>query len=269
MIKNNGGIFGRNPTFSNVDVEGDLTVDGSITGTVVAAAGTLTGATLAANVLASSLTSVGTLSALTVNGTVTLGNSALISSPSATALAIQSAVPAGTGVMPTIQIICPNSAFTLLNSIATQSIFSPAYDTVNVQALTTYMVDGQYLLQTGTASHSTSISFPFAGGINIPQFYFTTIAWKQTGVALTAPTRSQDTNFFTAITGGVVATAGAFTHTLIKFEGIMRTDDAGTIVPKVTFGAVPGVTNYCLAGSYLRFYPIGSNTINSVGTAIV
>ena len=29
MIKNNGGIFGRNPTFNNVEVEGDLTVDGN------------------------------------------------------------------------------------------------------------------------------------------------------------------------------------------------------------------------------------------------
>lgn len=36
MIKNNGGIFGRNPTFNNVEVEGDLTVDGSIIGTVAA-----------------------------------------------------------------------------------------------------------------------------------------------------------------------------------------------------------------------------------------
>ena len=29
MIKNNGGIFGRNPTFNDVEVEGDLTVDGN------------------------------------------------------------------------------------------------------------------------------------------------------------------------------------------------------------------------------------------------
>ena len=29
MIKNLGGVFGRNPTFNNVEVEGDLTVDGN------------------------------------------------------------------------------------------------------------------------------------------------------------------------------------------------------------------------------------------------
>ena len=36
MIKNLGGVFGRNPTFNNVEVEGDLTVDGSIIGAVAA-----------------------------------------------------------------------------------------------------------------------------------------------------------------------------------------------------------------------------------------
>lgn len=36
MIKNLGGVFGRNPTFNNVEVEGDLTVEGSIIGAVAA-----------------------------------------------------------------------------------------------------------------------------------------------------------------------------------------------------------------------------------------
>ena len=70
MIKNNGGIFGRNPTFNNVEVEGDLTVGGSITGTVVVDANTLTGTTLAANVLNSSLKKVGTLTNLAVTNTI-------------------------------------------------------------------------------------------------------------------------------------------------------------------------------------------------------
>lgn len=50
-----------------------VSFNGSADITVTAAAGTLTGATLAAGVTASSLTSVGTLTALTVSGTSTLG----------------------------------------------------------------------------------------------------------------------------------------------------------------------------------------------------
>ncbi len=55
--------------------------DGTAPITVTAAAGTLTGATLASNVLASSLTSVGTLAALTVTATITgsvSGNAATV-----------------------------------------------------------------------------------------------------------------------------------------------------------------------------------------------
>lgn len=48
--------------------------DGTADITVTAAAGTLTGATLASNVLASSLTSVGTLTSLNVSGVVNLAN---------------------------------------------------------------------------------------------------------------------------------------------------------------------------------------------------
>jgi hypothetical protein len=50
-----------------------VSFNGSADITVTAAAGTLTGATLAAGVTASSLTSVGTLTALAVSGTSTLG----------------------------------------------------------------------------------------------------------------------------------------------------------------------------------------------------
>lgn len=54
------------------------TFDGSANITVTAAAGTLTGATLAANVLASSLTSVGTLASLVVSGTINTQNMRLL-----------------------------------------------------------------------------------------------------------------------------------------------------------------------------------------------
>jgi hypothetical protein len=101
MIKNLGGVFGRNPTFNNVEVEGDLTVEGSIIGPVVVDAGTLTGATLAANVVNSSLTSVGTLSALTVTATIAgsiNGNAATATTATTAATVTTAAQPAITSV---------------------------------------------------------------------------------------------------------------------------------------------------------------------------
>jgi hypothetical protein len=55
---------------------------------------------------------------------------------------------------------------------------------------------------------------------------------------------------------------------VITFRGIMRVNVGGTLVPNIQFSAAPGVTCSTLVGSYIKFYPIGSNVINSVGTAI-
>ena len=63
MIKNLGGVFGRNPTFNNVEVEGDLTVDGSIIGTV-AIASTVLNPNLTGDVTTSGLTATVTNSAV-------------------------------------------------------------------------------------------------------------------------------------------------------------------------------------------------------------
>ena len=405
MIKNNGGVFGRNPTFNNVEVEGDLTVDGSIIGTVVVDANTLTGTTLANNVVNSSLTSVGTLSALTVTatiagsingnaatattatsattattaGTVTtaaqptitsvgtltgltssgqinctnlptststttgaiitsggigvtksvyigqsltavgnatfggdffitgqfesvnatvstnsgsgsiitaggvgiagdmfidgkidLGTGAILTAPSATALAIKSTVPAGTGVVPTIQVICPSSATALTSGTAAQNVFSPVgFDTITVQASTTYMFDGLYIIKTtGGVTHTISMSFALSGGASITNCSWTTISYPAGTPLPVAAERTQDGNFFAAVGGGAVNATNSSTHNIVKFEGIMRVNAAGSVVPQITFSAAPTGTNTLEIGSYLKFYPIGSNTINSVGTAI-
>lgn len=515
MIKNLGGVFGRNPTFNNVEVEGDLTVDGSIIGTVVVDAGTLTGATLAANVVNSSLTSVGTLSALTVTatiagsvngnaatattatsatsaGTVTtaaqpaitsvgtltslttssnitftepngpslfglgngfdktnvalgnalenctpdastgdgqynlgigagsllsittggsntavganslaygatcsqniaIGDTAMGGNPAtsqtgtyniaignsscnnlttntnvigigrdsfaslgtgngsiaiglnagkfaisttaltntansiyigpnskasaatgntneiaigsaalglgsntvvlgstaitntylrgdinlaagkkiidATVSSLTSQNASGTGVTPTIQVICPSAIFTLLNQTATQPVFNTPQDTISLQASTTYMFEGQYLLQTGTTSHTTTISFVSSVAITLPDIAYTTIGSPHSSA--NSASRVQDSNFFTSILGGLVTSGSALPNTIISFKGILRTTDAGNLVPNILFSVAPGVgANFVLVGSYIKFYPIGSNTINSVGTAI-
>lgn len=233
----------------------------------VASAGTLTGATLASNVLASSLTSVGTLTGLTVDGTLSLGTTALISSASATALALQSTIPAGTGVTPTIQIICPSSAFTLLNQTATQPVFNTPQDTISLQALTTYMFDGQYLLTVGSGlvSHTKSISFVLTTA-TMTNCSFSTVVGSPN--ALNAGATGAFTGIFDSVAGGVVNGATTALNCMIRFQGVMRVNAGGTLVPNIAFSAVVGTPCTTLVGSYIKFYPIGSNTIDFVGTAI-
>lgn len=73
-VNANVGTFGAASTIPVVTVNAKGLVTAVTTQAVVAPAGTLTGTTLAANVVTSSLTSVGILAALRVSGTTTLNN---------------------------------------------------------------------------------------------------------------------------------------------------------------------------------------------------
>jgi hypothetical protein len=201
----------------------------------------------------------------TFNGTVNIGTTALISAPSATALAIKSQIPAGTGVTPTIQVICPSSEYLLTNQTATQKVFNLPQDTITLQAATTYMFEGHYLLTTGTTSHTTSMSFVLTTA-TITNCTWTTFTTMPS--ALNTVAAGNATAIFNSVTGGVVNGGSTNPNTMITFKGIMRVNAGGTMVPNIAFSAQPGGTNNVLIGSYLKFYPIGSNTIDFVGTAI-
>ena len=199
-------------------------------------------------------------------GQLTLDATASISAASATALALKTVVPAGTGVTPTIQVICPSSASALTSGTAAQNVFSPVgFDTITVQAATTYMFDGFYILKTGATSHFTSMLFALTTATMTNCTWFS-LATAGNGAGSQAT--SQTTTFYDSVSGGQIIGASTNTFTLIKFEGIMRVNAAGSVVPQITFSAAPGGTNTLEIGSYLKFYPIGANTIDSVGTAI-
>lgn len=199
-------------------------------------------------------------------GQLTLDATACISASSATALALKTVVPAGTGVTPTIQVICPSAAYTLTNGTATQAVFNTGMRTITLQAATTYMFEGQYLISTGTnTTHITSMSFVLTTAT------MTNCTWSTVSgspAALNAGTTGAFTAIFNSVAGGAINTTSAAANKVITFRGIMRVNAAGTLVPNIQFSAAPGVTCSTLVGSYLKFYPIGANTIDSVGTAI-
>lgn len=200
-------------------------------------------------------------------GQVTLNGNACISAASATALALKSIVPAGTGVTPTVQIICPSANFTLLNQTATQPVFNTPQDTITLQASTTYMFEGQYLITAGTGSisHTKAISFVLTTA-TMTNCSFSTVVGSPN--ALNAGATGAFTGIFNSVAGGVVNGATTAINCMIRFQGIMRVNAGGTLVPNIAFSAAPGTPCTTLVGSYLKFYPIGANTVDFVGTAI-
>ncbi len=178
-------------------------------------------------------------------------------------------LPAGKGVIPAVQVICPSAATSLSNVNTVQNVFSPTgYDVISIQPLTTYMFDGQYLIGSGTTSHSTAMSFLLGGGATVNNVTWSTMTTTLTTIGTSSTT--QATNLFTSVAGGVLNAANTNATCVVVFQGIMRVNSSGgTITPQLTVSAAPGGTNQMLIGSYLRFYPIGANTVNSVGTAII
>ena len=198
-------------------------------------------------------------------GKLTLDATACISAASATSLALKTVVPAGTGVTPTVQIICPSAAYTLTNGTGAQAVFNTGMRTITLQAATTYMFEGQYLITTGTTTHTTTMSFVLTTAT------MTNCNWATVSgapAALNAGTSGAFTSIFNSVAGGIVATSSPIANKVITFKGIMRVNVGGTMVPNIAFSAAPGVTCSTLIGSYIKFYPIGANTIDSVGTAI-
>jgi hypothetical protein len=129
------------------------------------------------------------------------------------------------------------------------------------------MFDGFYLIKTtGATTHTISMSFALTTA-TITNCTWTTMSYPLASTP-TSAVRAQDGNFFAAVGGGLVNSTNATAFNVVKFEGIMRVNAAGNVVPQITFSAAPGGTNTMEIGSYLRFYPIGSNTVNAIGTAI-
>lgn len=149
-----GAVTGNASTATTLQTSRNINgvaFDGSadITITAVAAAGSLTGATLASNVLASSLTSVGTLAALTVTAPITgsvTGASGSTTGNAATATALQTARAInGTNFDGTAAITVTAAAGTLTGATLASGV--TASSLTSVGSLTALTVAGTTTIQ--------------------------------------------------------------------------------------------------------------------------
>lgn len=153
------------------------------------------------------------------------------------------------------------------NSTAAQAVFDSANDTITLAPSTTYAFEGLYRIASGTTSHSTEVIFQelSQGGLAPGATWY----WFALTHALAAGStaKAQDTVHFTSSAGGAVNSASTSALTTVWFRGTVTTpsDYDGVVTPQIKFGAAPGGTNQIGVGTYIKFTPIGTNSVQSVG----
>ena len=149
------------------------------------------------------------------------------------------------------------------NSSSVQPWF-PSTGAVSLAALTTYFFDGiMHLSRTaGTTSHSTLLSF--GGTATLTRIRY--LCTPKTG----------DTNVIATLNAifGTVATAitvkasstSATENIILAVKGHVAVNAAGTFIPQFNFSSAPGGQPTIQPGTFFRLWPVGSNTIDTVGT---
>ena len=152
---------------------------------------------------------------------------------------------------------------TISNVTTDQSVFDSANDSILLAANTAYVFEGFYRIISGTTTHTTAMSFIESGIGTLGAWYWLAISH---GAAAGTVSRAQDTTVFTSAAGGATNSTSASALTTIWFRGVVETTtDSVSVTPNIKFSAQPGGTNQIGVGSYIKFAPVGTDSVQSVG----
>lgn len=169
----------------------------------------------------------------------------------------------GTGFIPSVSFaIITGGDFTLVDSNADQNAFPTTQDVWALQGLTTYYFEGTYYITSGAVSHSIATGFALGGGASITSILYSTLSWP---VPINIAVTTQTTAMITTEATTAVNAAGATATQYVRFYGHIRMNAGGTVTPLIKFSAAPGGTNLMKLNSYIRFTPVGTNTVAQLG----
>lgn len=189
------------------------------------------------------------------SGGITISSNSLGSAISSTTLS-------GTGIVPSMMFTRLTSQFSMSNVNTVQPVFGTSQDVWTLQGSTTYYFEGEYYLNHGNTSHSVGMSFELGGGASVTSISYTAIS---TPVVPGSVSATQHMATISVATNSAITIAGAFSGHSIKFNGWLSMNAGGTVTPSITYSAAPGGTCTAEIGTSIRFTPVGSNTVISVG----
>jgi hypothetical protein len=136
----------------------------------------------------------------------------------------------------------------------------PTAGGVTIVANTTYFFEGVHSLIAGATS--TVVSNLFAGTATVSNILYEIIASNAANNTQAAPTHTT-ADVATAIAVGATGTG---VNKRMAVQGAVRFTTAGTFIPQFQFSINPTGTITIKRNSFFRMWPIGDNTVTSVGT---
>lgn len=245
LISATGNITGGNVLFGTGVVSGTGNITGgNITGPIRPAAGTAA--------IAPVLLTSGTNLSSPAAGAIEYDGSVFYSSPATSQR----------GVSPSIFLRVQAANNTLSDTTSAQAVFSTP-STVALAASTTYEFEAVYLITraAGTTSHTTSTLFNCTNAL--ASIAYTADTTTSTGVALTAVNRIYGTAATALIVTG--ASTSATENLTVVLRGIIKTNLATVVTPQFQYSAAPGGAPTVLPNSYIKFMPLGTSSVASVG----
>jgi hypothetical protein len=158
-----------------------------------------------------------------------------------------------------------------LDTNTAYQVFSTGSGLVTVQAATTYFFEAIYQLSnTGTTSHTWGTLFTLAGGASVTGIRYTVMGVSGVTSAVTISTTGiLNIDVATVVPVTAASTSATeFVHLVLK--GYVAVNAGGTMCPSMQASARPGASGtpgvIVLAGSYFRMWPVGTNSVASVGS---
>lgn len=165
----------------------------------------------------------------------------------------------GHNILPLSSVV--TTAAALSNVSTAQNAFPVGQQTLSVAQNTTYLIEGEWIINSGTTTHTTAIGFTVSGDVMVlTGLEFSVVLWSAAANTITT-TQSSIHVSANASTQTVLNATSTAAVTTIKITGVWKNTSNETITPKIKFSAAPGGTNTMGAGSYIRFTPIADPTV--------
>ena len=167
------------------------------------------------------------------------------------------------GLIPAESFRLQASNNTLSDVNTAQNVFSSP-SAITLDASTSYMFEAVYYISRAAGTTSHTLSTLFALGGTLTSITYTADTTSTTGNTLGAVSRIYGTGATATIVTAASTTASE--NITVVLRGIIKTNASGTVTPQIQYSAAPGGVPTLLANSYIKFVPLGTSAVVSIGS---